>query len=230
MIGFEYTVIRRRRKRHLTLTVSSDNTVSVSVPKRISEKEIKEFVLEKIDWVKQKISHNKKTKKPYVPKQFIEGEEYLLLGQPYSLVIKQAPRARTQAETGILKVGVPKRTRNVKNYVQSRIIDWYKQAAFKILLKRISMYEKAIGVNITDLKIKTLKSSWAHCTRKGAVTFSWSLVMAPLNIVDYVVVHELCHLIHLNHSQRFWSKVAAIIPNYKQCKKWLLVNENTLRL
>ena len=230
MIGFEYTVIRRRKKRHLTLTVSSDNTVSVSVPKRISEKEVREFVLDKIDWVKQKISHNQKTRKPYIPKKFIQGEEFLFLGQLYSLVINLASKAKVTIEESSLKIYLPRRVSNTTEYIQSRIIDWYKQVAYKTLLERIAMYEKEIGVNINDLKIKTLKRSWAHCTRKGAVTFTWNLVMAPLNIIDYVVVHELCHLIHLNHSKKFWSKVAAIIPDYKECKKWLLVNENALRL
>ncbi len=230
MIGFEYTVIRRRRKRHLTLTVSADNTVSVSVPKRISEKEVRDFVLEKIDWVKQKISHNQKTRKPYIKKKFIQGEEFLFLGQTYILNIVQGSKGKACIDGSNLKASIPKRVDNTKEYIQARIVDWYKTTSYKTLLERISMYEREIGVSINDLKIKTLKRSWAHCTRKGAVTFSWNLVMAPLNIIDYVVVHELCHLIHLNHSKKFWSKVASIIPDYKECKKWLLVNENSLRL
>ena len=113
--------------------------------------------------------------------------------------------------------------------MSKKVVEWYKIAAYKKLLERVSFYERVIKVSISDLQIKTLKRTWGTCSKKGVVIFNWKLIMAPLYIVDYVVVHELCHLIHLNHSNLFWEQVKKVIPRYKQYKKWLTVHENELR-
>ncbi|MEI8054934.1 MAG: SprT family zinc-dependent metalloprotease [bacterium] len=105
---------------------------------------------------------------------------------------------------------------------------WYKNQSLKKITDRINYY-----ANITQLKYKTIKltsakRSWGSCSHKGSLRINWRLVMAPLDILDYVVVHELIHLVEKNHSKQFWHKVQTVLPNYKEQRNWLKLNGDTL--
>lgn len=81
-----------------------------------------------------------------------------------------------------------------------------------------------------SVKVKSYKSSWGSCSRSGDISFHWAIIMAPHYIVDYVVVHELCHMIHHNHSPAFWQQVEKVLPNYSECRGWLKVNGQELNI
>ncbi|MGI5912195.1 MAG: M48 family metallopeptidase [Syntrophomonadaceae bacterium] len=101
---------------------------------------------------------------------------------------------------------------------------WYRQKAREKILERISLYESIIVRVPGRIVIKSQKCRWGSCSSRGNLNFNWRLVMAPVEVIDYIVVHEMCHLIELNHSYRFWSLVAQVMPNYKQNKQWLEKN------
>ncbi len=143
----------------------------------------------------------------------------MFLGREYQLRHDRelAKGVYLQAEQVVVSPG----TRNDPRSIRKLIRAWYCASAGKILAERIAFYSSSLAVNPRRVAVKEHRRQWGSCSRKGNLNFNWKLVMAPIEIVDYVVVHELSHLHHLNHSKLFWEKVASIIPDYKERRKWL---------
>lgn len=106
----------------------------------------------------------------------------------------------------------------------------YRQAAREYFSSRVSFYAKILQVTFSSITIRNQKTRWGSCSSRGTLSFNWRLMLAPPRILDYVVVHELCHLIHMNHSADFWREVERILPDYKESRKWLKENGHTLHI
>ncbi|MBE5882566.1 MAG: M48 family metallopeptidase [Lachnospiraceae bacterium] len=106
----------------------------------------------------------------------------------------------------------------------------YRQAAKEYFPKRAEYYAGILGVTYERIRIAGQKTRWGSCSRSGTLSFNWKLMLAPPMVLDYVVVHELCHIKEMNHSPRFWKLVEEIMPDYKEYRKWLKENGNTLQL
>lgn len=114
-------------------------------------------------------------------------------------------------------------------YIATRLNQWGRMKAVEIIKDRVSFYEAVMGLKSAQLRVKEVKSLWGSCNSKGRLMFNWRLVMAPVPVIDYVVVHELAHLIHRNHSEKFWKTVQSVLPDYKIRRKWLRVNEKLMK-
>ena len=112
----------------------------------------------------------------------------------------------------------------IKTYIEK----WYTQEAYEILEDKVLKYSETIRVSPKEIKVKNYKTRWGSCDKKGTLTFNWHLIKAPHSIVDYVVIHELCHMIQLNHSRNFWYEVEKYDPAYKLHRKWLKENGDNL--
>ncbi|WP_081457835.1 YgjP-like metallopeptidase domain-containing protein [Clostridium carboxidivorans] len=108
--------------------------------------------------------------------------------------------------------------------IKNHIIDIYKNQAKKVLIERTKIYSKLIGVNPLKVTIKSQKTLWGSCSSKRNINYNYKIIMAPMEVVDYIVVHELCHLIHMNHSKQYWNTVQSILPDYKIRRRWLKDN------
>lgn len=108
-----------------------------------------------------------------------------------------------------------------KETIQTLMEEWYRKKAREIFTKRVEYFAPQIGKRVNRIAIRGQHTRWGSCSSKGNLNFNWRLMLAPPEIIDYVVVHELCHLLHMNHSKDFWHSVEAILPDYKQRKKWL---------
>jgi len=106
----------------------------------------------------------------------------------------------------------------------------YRQAAREYIPSRVAYYERIIGVTHDSIRIRDQKTRWGSCSAKGNLNFNWRLMLAPPRVLDYVVVHELCHRKEMNHSKAFWNAVETVLPDYKQLKKWLKDNGHSLVL
>lgn len=106
----------------------------------------------------------------------------------------------------------------------------YREAAKEYIPKRVAFYHELTGGNYTKITIRDQKTRWGSCSANGTLSFNYRLMLAPPRVLDYVVVHELCHLTHMNHSREFWDMVGSILPDYKEYKKWLKENGHTLTI
>lgn len=105
--------------------------------------------------------------------------------------------------------------------IERAVKQWYVQQARKIILERVAHYQSLLQEPVGSIRIKDVRSRWGSCSSKRNLNFNWRLVMAPMEVLDYVVVHELCHLKEMNHSKNFWKLVEDILPDYKRQREWL---------
>ena len=105
--------------------------------------------------------------------------------------------------------------------VKEKMLEWYIERAKEKITERTQRYFKLIGIIPQKIIIRNQQKRWGSCSHSGVLRFNWKVIMAPISVLDYVIVHELCHLIHQNHSHDFWHKVGSIIPDYKKKREWL---------
>ncbi len=118
--------------------------------------------------------------------------------------------------------------RATENEIQKCLIDWYIQQAETIIKHKVAKYTATVGVQPSRIQIKRFKSRWGSCNQQGGLQFNWLIVMAPSRVIDYVVIHELCHLLQMNHSPKFWQEVKRVMPDYVQHHQWLKANGHQL--
>ena len=214
-------IIRSKRKT-LALEVAHDATLIVRAPERTPIDFIEKFIFKKRFWIqeKQRIAREKYQK--IVLKEFVNGEGFLYLGDFYRLFIVDHSK---------IPLFFNNEFQLSKNYLPNArqvFIDWYKKEAYRKIKERLNWYSKLTGLKYNEFKITNARKRWGSCNTKGNLYFSWRLIMAPLNIIDYVVVHELAHLAEKNHSKSFWNKVKIIFPQYRESRQWLKENEHLL--
>jgi hypothetical protein len=214
--GFNVAVIRSKRRKTLALAVANGE-VTVRMPHKMALHHAEKFIQAKTAWINDTLA-----KYPALPpKQFINGEQFLFQGQLLTLVIKtNSPQNSVKIEDKNLFIQLKNDT-VTETQVQKRLIDWYKQQANQYLISRCQKIAASTGLMPKQIIVKTYKARWGSCTRSGDIQFNWKLVMAPMAVIDYVIVHELCHLKQHNHSPAFWQLVKNFCPNYQVDRAWL---------
>ncbi len=217
-------VIRTRRKT-IAIIVRRDGQVIVRAPQRVSNAQILQFVETKAEWVQKKQAEMRARQAQAAPKQFASGETFLYLGGAYPLEITNQARPALALADGhfrLAKTALPR----AKEFFTA----WYKQQARQVLEERARLYASRFNLTYQQIKITSARTRWGSCSSRGTLSFTWRLVMAPLPVIDYVVIHELAHLLERNHSERFWQKVSAMEPDYAKHMDWLKENSPRLTL
>jgi predicted metal-dependent hydrolase len=213
--------LTRSRRRSVAIVVDPDASVRVLAPLRTPLSAIEAFVHRKSPWIEKKKAHFLRVFQIYPTQTFKDGMTVWYLGESLTLTLKIARKKGWEFEEDVLYLNVPN---NEPTSIKTRIIDMYKTLALDIITDRVEHFLPHIQKSYQSIGIKTLKRQWGHCTRNGHLGFNWLLMLAPLAVIDYVVVHECCHLKVHNHSASFWREVAAILPQYKQEELWLKQN------
>lgn len=215
-------LIRSKRKT-VAIIVQRDGKVIVRAPLKASERQIRQFVESKIGWIREKKAQAQE-QPPQTARQFTAGERFPYLGQEYALSVVPGARAGLHFEAGF--------SLNQNSQAEAALLfeKWYKTAARKVLTERVRFYAQKFGLKYQKIRISSARTRWGSCSSRGTLSFTWRLVMAPLEVVDYVVVHELAHLRQPNHSAAFWAEVAQMMPDYKIRRDWLKKNGRFLTL
>ena len=227
----DYTLIRRPRRRSLTITVSPENQARVIAPGFLSQNKIEDFIHRKSPWILKQIEKNTRRPKPE-HRHYETGEKFLFLGNELVLEIRESRSGGIESFEDKLIVHVPEKLKGEerRDHIAWRIEDWYRAAAVKIFRERVARYQDFLGPKPRAVRVKEFRSQWGSASRRGNLSFNWRLLLAPLEVLDYVVVHELTHLEHLNHSPRFWSRIEQILPDYKPRRQWLTAHGQFLWL
>lgn len=225
--GFIAEVIRTDRRKTADIRVE-DGAVSIIVPKSTASEKIDQLLLTKRTWIKEKIAVQRDMA-PVHDKQYVSGEAFSYLGRNYRLKVVRGSFAPVRLLQGRLVATLPYGT-DYPYMVRNSLVRWYKRQAGQKLQEKVRRYAPLVGVEPTGVAVKTFKSRWGSCTVKGALEFNWQIMMAPNRMVDYVVIHELCHLIRHDHSPEFWKEVARVMPDYQECRDWLRMNGGRLRV
>ena len=220
VLGLHVEVVRSNRRTAALHIVG--NELQVRVPKQVRDKSIIEILQKKRSWIKGKVEKLKAVSLPK-PKEFVSGEAFSFLGQNYRLKIQEGHRLGVEMSEGYLLATVRPslEEEKKKQKVQEYLDHWYQCRAKERLNEKVEHFSKQIGVLPKGLRVGSYKSKWGSCDRQGNLTFNWNLIKAPHSIVDYVVIHELCHIIQPNHSKLFWKEVERYDSSYKEHRAWL---------
>ena len=217
----DYQVIYSKRKT-ITLTVERDRSIVVHAPIGTSEERIRQAVEDKKLWLYQKLNNRQKYPPQPLRKEFVTGETILYLGRNYRLEITEdgEPGVRFQSRFYI--------SRHLQLQVGHLLREWYTERAQEKLPPRVKQFARSLAVAFNQVLVSDLRVRWASCTPKSNLNFNWRIMKAPLFVIDYLIVHELAHLLEPNHTPKFWNIVAVQVPRYEQAKEWLRENGGIL--
>lgn len=208
----------RSIRRTMSLQISPRGELIVKAPFFIPEKVIYRFIKEKEDWIfkaLQKVRARKEQTKTYQ-----EGEEFMYLGDKYKLHI------------GDFKEIAVNGTLNFPSFMifraKKELTNWYIKESKKLIIAQVEHMSKKMNAKYKNIRFSDTSSKWGSCFPDNSLQFNWRLIMAPLVVLNYVVIHELTHTIEKNHSRKFWGKVDLYTPAYKQHSKWLKNNKHLL--
>lgn len=213
--------VEYRRRKTLSIRIDPTGKILVIAPKGLPEEAIKGAVESKSKWIIKKLQDLKEIDyRPY-DRKFIDGEFFMFLGEriPLKIVIdKGINKPIIEVVDGELNITTFEKE---PEFLETILKKWYKEQCFIMIVERVDYYKEILGKEPRKIKVKEQKRRWGTCTSRGDILLNWRCIMAPLDIIDYIVVHEMCHLIHMNHSKDFWRLVESILPDYKERKVWL---------
>lgn len=213
-------LFRNKRARQIILRLDEGadggDGVVVTLPNRTAQKEGLALVMDKADWILERLAGLP----PRVP--FAEGEMVPFVGVEHRIRTVPGGRGVVRREWGeILVAGRPE-------HLARRVRDWFKRQARELIAPRVRLKANALGRQPGRITVRDTKSRWGSCTHDGNLSFCWRLVMAPEMVLDYVVAHEVAHLVELNHSPEFWRWVGQLTVDADGAKKWLRQNGEAL--
>ena len=211
----------RSHRRSISVQIAPKGEVIVKAPHLLPKFMIDRFIASKQDWIEKKVAIAKKF--PLRIKHTIEdGDEYYYLGNPYKIHVG------TYAHIQITRaINFPK---HLLFRGKTELTAWYIKEAKRIITERVDYFCEIMHTTYTRISYSDTSSKWGSCFPDNSLQFNWRLVMAPLLVLDYVVVHELAHTKEHNHGPKFWKIVATHKPAYKQYIKWLKLNANKLQI
>lgn len=216
----EFTVEYRKRKT-LEIRIEPPDNISVIAPKRASEKDILRMVETKANWIVKKLSELKEIEKLKKNKEYVNGESFMYLGRYYSLEIiidETVSKPITKLYQG--KFYITTNTRD-QDKLKESMKKWYYDKSLEKILERVEHFQSYFSVKPNSIKVKEQKKRWGSCTSRRDILINWRISMAPADVLDYLVVHEMCHMVQMNHSSDFWKLVERIMPDYKRRRDWL---------
>jgi len=220
----DYTIKWSPKRRKLTITVERDRSVIIHAPKGTSESKIQEVVEAKRQWIYEKIGHPQKYQDlPHAPgKELVSGESALYLGRHYRIEVVKTDLDEILFNHGFLIPAIQTGKR------QEVLREWYIQRAKEKVIPQVEFHARQLGVDYAGVKIVDNLYRWGSCTINNNVSFNWRLIKAPMFVIDYVIIHELAHLIEGNHTPRFWNIERTQSPTMEKAKAWLKENGQLL--
>ncbi len=217
-------IIHSKRSTFL-VEIKRDGSLSVRVPEGSSVEAIQKAIDSKMRWILRQRAEIYKLDISADPKKFVDGENFLYLGVVYPLSVDGADGAQLvfDGKRFVLSKEHQSNARDV-------FVEWYRECAQRHISERVQRYSRQYNIPFSKICITNAEKRWGSCNNKGSLRFSWRLAMAPQDVIDYVIIHELAHIKHLDHSHAYWQEVIAIMPDFKERKRWLFRNGHRLIL
>lgn len=214
--------VEYKNKKTVSISVEPPTSILVVAPIGMSEEEIKDIVKSRGAWIVQKLFEFRNIEAKKVNREFVNGESFMYLGRNYSLQIHEDKSFRNPGEVKLFRgkfhVYVKEKSDDL---IKAAMESWYREKTEEQVKKRIKYFQKFFSKSPTEIKVKEQKKRWASCTAKNELLFNWRCSMAKATAIDYIVVHEMCHMYYKNHSKEFWDLVASVMSDYEVRKEWL---------
>jgi len=217
--GRRYDLIKsKKRKKTISLRVRMDGRIVIYAPHRMPQEAIEKFFEEKRGWIHKKLQQREETQQTLKPREFISGERFPFLGDGFPLEVQENrdrkhPLVFSQNRF-ILDQGAHHRARDL-------FVRWYRKEARERIEERVEHFSQRLQLFHQGIRITGARYRWGSCSAGNRLSFSWRIIMAPLHIIDYVILHELVHVKEKNHSKRFWEFLEMILPDCREHRRWL---------
>jgi predicted metal-dependent hydrolase len=211
-----FEVKRSSRRQALELIVDRGGELVIAAPAETNEAAMAEFVREKKFWIYRKSAEKETKQQPITSREFVSGEGFPYLGRSYRLLL-----VRDQEQPLKLANGRFKLRADLAPQGREPFIRWYSKRARAWLSKRIQSWAPRVGVEPQGIEVRDLGYRWGSCGKSGSLNFHWATILLPPSVIDYVIVHELVHLLEPNHTPLFWQQLGRVLPDYEQRKIWL---------
>ncbi|MFO0696858.1 MAG: SprT family zinc-dependent metalloprotease [Polyangiales bacterium] len=212
-----YALSRSSRQKTLSIRVEPDGRVEVVAPAGLAEDRIEAVVRKKAGWIVERQRELEDLLPRPSPREFVSGETFLYLGRQYLLRVKAGSEPSVKLLGKHLEVTVPRGTsvEGRADVVRDQLVGWYRAHAEERLPERVEVWAKKLGVTPRSVLVREPAKRWGSCDVKGNVRINWRVVQAPMRLVDYVVAHELVHLVHADHGKAFWATLGRVMPDYE---------------
>ena len=228
-----YILSNSKRAKHIRLVM---NMSGLKVVKPIKESiyEVKKVLEEKSNWIYKHYTEFQDRKTVEYKREWESGEIVLLKGIQYNIIIlphkKKAILINFNGIRFEIFINDTFNEYERKTHIENAFKKWYMKTAYETLKERLDHYCKLTGLVYNNLRVKEQKTCWGSCSKKRNLNFNWKLILSPQWVMDYVVIHEICHLKHLNHSKEYWVMVEMYMASYKKAQEWLKKNGSGLAL
>ena len=216
----EYTLVRSRRKT-ASIYIERNGKVSVLVPEKLTTRQIENLLEGKRRWIYKNLAEWKDLNARKVHRDYVNGEGFLYLGRSYRLKLVSELDVPLMLKDGYFCLQA---TNGSIPDADAAFKEFYRQKGVARIPPRVAYFQAKMDVEPRSIKVLDLKHHWASCTPGGNLNFHWKCMMAPLTVIDYIVVHELAHLLYPNHTAAFWNQVDKVMPDFQERKDWLRDN------
>ena len=212
--------ITRSKRKTLSIYIERDGSVTAIVPQQLSDVEVHDLIKSKEYQIHKSLAEWTQLNDSKVEREYVSGQSFLYLGRNYRLkLVDDDTSCNLKLKNGYFVL-----PRKDKNKAKNLFIEFYRTKLLEKITPLLQTFTTQLDVDYNNIKIMDIQNRWASCSNNKHLNFHWKCAMAPIDVLSYIVVHELVHLIHMNHTDEFWNEVDKIIPNYQKHIEWLRVN------
>jgi predicted metal-dependent hydrolase len=211
-----YAIQRSNRRKTVSIAIDPDRGVIVTAPTAAPIAKLDDVVHRKAAWVVERLRRHSSSPPPPPEKEFVSGASFLYLGRQYRLKVQPGAVERPDVRLlrGWLTVTLPD-GRDGPSSVGKALVEWYRKHAGERVPERASQWAGKVGVAVPQVLVRDQRKRWASCDKAGVLRVNWRIIQAPMRLVDYVVAHELVHLVHPDHTPEFWARLGRAMPDYE---------------
>ena len=207
-------IVRNSSRKTLGITVTPQMDILLQAPYNCCVKRIQDALFKRRIWIKKQLQEFEKFHPMQTPRKYVSGETHMYLGRQYRLKVKKNEDTPVKLKGGYFYVGA-----DAPEIAKQKMEQWYSQKADKKLVERLELCLKRVpNTNIPNVNIRKMEKRWGSVSKNGTLTLNTNLVKAPVDCIDYVIIHELCHQKYMNHSKDFWELLDSVYPNWQKTK------------
>ena len=205
--------------------------IQINTPSTVNQAQLLDILAQKQQWLSHRLAQARERFGDLPVHTYHTGTQMPYLGNDYVLCVNEGAHTGIQLSGDQLQVTLSRRGRRPQAArVRDALSGWYQERALLMLTQKSESLAASLGKTVAGIKVKHTRSKWGHCTSTGHLQFNWLIVQAPEAIVDYLVAHEVSHLVHANHSAAFWHQVAQLYPDFLTARRWLKQQGHRLRM
>lgn len=217
----EYVLVPGSGRKTTDIVIERDGKVVVRPPENYTPEQADAVVHSKRMWIYRNLAEWKDLNATGVTREWVNGETFLYLGAAYRLALVSGQDKALQLKDGRFALSRKVIEKAGASAARQAFEFFYTDKGQERLTQRAAYFAPKVGVEVAGIKVKDMGYRWASCGKSGILNFHWKCMMAPPQIIDYIVVHELCHLHHRNHTDAFWNEVDKVMPEWRERKEWL---------